>query len=243
MACHEKNSGIYGYRRMTLHIRRSLQQDYNEKRIYRLMREELEISSTIRRKKKKYYKTKEEYSAENRLNRHFSSSYPGEKVLTDITEFSYGDQKKLYLCGMFDLFDRSLLSYCFSGRANTAFVLEALQEAYEKERKIHLLHSDRGSQFTSHRFRKKLEEQGTLHSMSRAGKCIDNGPMEGFWGNMKVEKYHLKKYETLEELQRDLEEYIRFYHEERMQKNLGGRTPLEYKENWLQLNVDNSTVY
>lgn len=118
------------------------------------------IEMVRRRKKKKYYKTKEEYSAENRLNRDFTSSAPGEKVLTDITEFSYGDQEKLYLCGMFDLFDRSLLSYCFSERANTTFVLEALEEAYEKERKIHLVHSDRGSQFTSHLFRKKLEEQG-----------------------------------------------------------------------------------
>lgn len=54
--------------------------------------------------------------------------------------------------------------------------------------------------------------------MSRVGKCIDNGPMEGLFGNIKVEKYYLKKYKTLSELEKDISEYIKFYNEERLQK-------------------------
>ena len=66
--------------------------------------------------------------------------------------------------------------------------------------------------------------------MSRAGKCIDNGPMERFFGIIKVEKYYLNKYTTLGDLKNDIKEYIMFYNEERLQKNLGNRSPLEYRK-------------
>ncbi|MBS5038684.1 MAG: integrase core domain-containing protein, partial [Fusobacterium sp.] len=68
------------------------------------------------------------------------------------------------------------------------------------------------------------------HSMSRAGKCIDNGPMEGFFGTIKVEKYYLNKYTTLDDLKNEIKEYIRFYNEERLQRNLGNRSLLEYRK-------------
>lgn len=92
------------------------------------------------------------------------------------------------------------------------------------------MHTDRGSQFTSSQYKKALKNLGITHSMSRAGKCIDNGPMEGFFGTIKVEKYYLNKYTTLDDLKNDIKEYIRFYNEERLQKNLGNRSPLEYRK-------------
>jgi putative transposase len=67
------------------------------------------------------------------------------------------------------------------------------------------------------------------HSMSRVGKCIDNRPMESFWGALKCEKYYLHKYETFEELLKAIEEYIYFYNNERYQERLNGLSPLEYK--------------
>ena len=80
------------------------------------------------------------------------------------------------------------------------------------------------------RYRSALEKLNITHSMSRVGKCIDNGPMEGLFGNIKVEKYYLKKYKTLSELEKDISEYIKFYNEERLQKNLGNRSPIEYRK-------------
>lgn len=53
--------------------------------------------------------------------------------------------------------------------------------------------------------------------MSRVGRCIDNGPMEDFWGSLKSKSYYLKKFETYEEL--DIKEYINFYNTKRLQKN------------------------
>lgn len=134
------------------------------------------------------------------------------------------------MCTTFDLFDKSILSYELSHTANTELVIKTLENSYSRagtpER---LVHSDRGSQFTSLEYRDKLKELGITHSMSRVGKCIDNGPMEGFFGNLKCEKYHLKKYDTLLELEKDIHEYIWFYNNERLQKHLNSLNPLEYR--------------
>lgn len=94
-----------------------------------------------------------------------------------------------------------------------------------------LLHSDRGFQYTSPAYKRKFDKAEMIQSMSRVGRCIDNGPMEAFWGTLKSEKYYLNKYSTFEELKIDIEEYIKFYHYERLQKRLNGLSPLEYRPN------------
>ena len=86
-----------------------------------------------------------------------------------------------------------------------------------------LLHSDRGYQYTSKGFKVKLDKT----SMSKVGRYIDNGPMEGFWGSLKSESYYLKKFETYEEL--DIKEYINFYNTKRLQKKLNSLSTLEYR--------------
>lgn len=75
-----------------------------------------------------------------------------------------------------------------------------------------------------------LEEAEMIRSMSRVGKCIDNGPMEGFWGIIKTEMYYLNKFETYEELEKAIEEYIYFYNYKRYQERLNCMTPMEYHE-------------
>ena len=78
-------------------------------------------------------------------------------------------------------------------------------------------------------FKGKIEEAGMTQSMSRVGKCIDNGPMEGFFGTLKAEMFYGKKFRTLEELREKIVEYIIFYNEKRFQKRLRCMTPLEYR--------------
>lgn len=230
---------IYGFRRMTMNINYRTNKKYNLKRIYRLMKDELKISSVIRRKKNRYIKSSAEYKAENILNREFSAEISQQKVLTDITEFKYGINEKIYMCATFDLYDKSILSYSLSNKANTELVLKVLENSYTKViPKNAVLHSDRGTQFTSLEYKEALEKLGITHSMSRFGKCIDNGPMEGFLGNIKSEKYYLKKYSTLDELETDISNYITFYNEDRLQKNLGCLSPLKYREH-NKINVDN----
>lgn len=96
-----------------------------------------------------------------------------------------------------------------------------------------LFHSDRGFQYTSKGFKLKLDSISAIQSMSRVGRCIDNGPMEGFWGIIKSEMYYLKNFHTFDELKLEIDNYIEFYNNRRLQKKLKGLTPIEYREQTL----------
>jgi len=91
-----------------------------------------------------------------------------------------------------------------------------------------MLHSDRGFQYTSLRFKTLFADKLT-QSMSRVGRCIDNGPMEAFWGTLKCERYYLHTYSTFEELKKDIDAYIYFYNNERLQAKLNGLSPMEFR--------------
>jgi putative transposase len=226
---HEKVDGIYGYRRMTMNLVRSLSKPINHKRVYRLMKI-TKIQSVIRRKRKKYKPSTPQHVAENVLNRNFIADRPNEKWLTDVTEMKYGVSQKAYLSAILDLHDGSIVSYVLGKSNNNPLVFKTLDLSLEANPgATPLLHSDRGFQYTSPAFKRKIEKAEIVQSMSRVGRCIDNGPMEAFWGTLKCEKYYLNKYSTFEELKKDIEEYIKFYNHERLQKRLNGLSPLEYR--------------
>jgi hypothetical protein len=90
-----------------------------------------------------------------------------------------------------------------------------------------LFHSDRGFQYTNRVFHHKLEQKGITQSMSRVGCCIDNGPMEGFWGILKREMYYGKRFSSKQELMCAIKTYIHYYNHKRVQRNLGVLTPME----------------
>jgi putative transposase len=188
------------------------------------------IQSVIRRKKPKYQRSNPQHIAENLLNREFTAEKPNEKWVTDVTEFKYGSSRKAYLSAILDLYDGSIVSYVLGHSNNNKLVFQTLDEAMNQLDGEHpLIHSDRGFQYTSHGFKRRLDQIGMTHSMSRVGKCIDNGPMESFWGTLKCEKYYLHKYETFEELRKAIDEYIFFYNHERYQEKLNGLSPIEYR--------------
>ena len=84
-----------------------------------------------------------------------------------------------------------------------------------------LIHSDRGFQYTSHLFRRFINDKQLIHSIARVGKCIDNGPMANFGDIIKVKMYRLRSYETFEKLESDIRHYIEFYNTERVPLNMG----------------------
>jgi putative transposase len=222
--------GILGYRRMTMFINKLNQKSFSKGYIHRLMRF-LGISARIRRKKVNRTRVKPKYTKENILARDFTSNAPNEKWLTDVTEFSIpGDSRKLYLSPIMDLYDNSIIEYELSFKNNNQLVFKMFDRATNKYPKAKpIFHSDRGFQYTSNIFKSKIEEAGMIQSMSRVGKCIDNGPMEGFFGTLKTEMFYGKKFKTLEELREKIIEYIKFYNEGRFQKRLGCMAPLEYR--------------
>lgn len=226
---YEKVERIFGYRQLTLHLRRQMDKPINAKRVYRLMRLE-GIQSVIRRKRKKYVGSTPQQVAENVLNRNFEAEAPNQKWVTDVTEFKYGNGKKAYLSAIKDLYDKSIVAYVLGHSNNNLLVFETLESALQTTPKSQaLLHSDRGFQYTSLAFKEMLDDAKLTQSMSRVGCCIDNGPMESFWGTLKCEKYYLHTYRTFEALQKDIDDYIEFYNNERLQAKLNGLSPVEFR--------------
>ena len=167
--------------------------------------------------------------AENVLNRDFEALTPNSKWLTDVTEFKYyidGVKHKLYLSAIIDLYDNRIVSHVVGNHNNNVIVFETFDKAIESQPNAHpIFHSDRGFQYTNRTFHKKLMDAGMIQSMSRVGKCLDNGPMEGFWGILKREKYYGKRFTDRQSLLDMINEYIDYYNYERLQRKLGVVTP------------------
>ena len=186
------------------------------------------------KKKYNYTPSTPEVTAENVLNRDFHADAPNEKWLTDVTEFKYYvgvEVKKLYLSAILDLYDRRIVAYKIGSSNNNQLVFETFDEAVTLNPNAHpLFHSDRGFQYTNKTFQNKLMKAGMRQSMSRVGRCIDNGPMEGYWGILKSEMYYLKKFTSQEELTNAIKEYILFYNTRRYQLKLKCMTPMEFHD-------------
>lgn len=215
---------------MTIKLNREHNLTLNYKRIYRLMKI-LHIQSVCRKKRKTYIHSTPETTAENILNREFSANNFGEKWLTDVTEMKYGIGGKAYLSAILDLGDKSIVAFVLGHSNNNELVFKTFDIAHEEYPDASpLFHSDRGFQYTSKRFYKKLVGAGMTQSMSRVSRCIDNGPMEAFWGMMKSEMYYLKKFSSYDDLEDAISEYIEYYNNYRYQKRLNCMTPLEYRQ-------------
>ena len=232
---YEESNGVLGYRQMNIVINREksdeLPHSVNVKRVRRIMRI-LGLKSVIRRKRPDYVKSTPEITAENVLKRDFKATVPFEKWLTDVTEFKYyvgTEVRKLYLSAILDLYDRRIIAYKIGDSNNNELVFTTFDEArslYPNAKPI--FHSDRGFQYTNKVFHQKLLDAGMTQSMSRVGRCLDNAPMEGWWGILKSEMYYLKRFTSRESLVSSIEDYIHFYNTRRYQKRLNCMTPCEY---------------
>lgn len=235
---------ILGYRRMTMWINRLNGTNFSPNRIHRIMKA-ADVHSAIRKKlpekteedfglaSKMQKNFSEEVQEENVLQRRFSASAPNEKWATDVTEFCWhqdGVCHKIYLSVILDLYDRSVVSGVISRRNDNRLVLKTLDRAVESNPDARpLFHSDRSLQYTGTVFREKLQELGMEQSVSRGGRCIDNGPVEGFWGIIKSEMYYLRSFRSERSLRRAIKKYIRFYNYERFQERFGGCAPMEIR--------------
>ena len=138
------------------------------------------------------------------------------------------------MSAILDLYDRRIVSYVISDSNNNALVFDTFDKAITWNPNAHpLCHSDRGYQYTSRTFHAKLETAGMTQSMSRVAKCIDNGPMEGFWGIIKRERYYGKRFTSRTALVGMIESYMEYYNNRRLQRNLGVLTPMEKHEQYI----------
>lgn len=228
-----------GYRRLNDHLRHDHKIYVNDKRVLRICREK-GIQSDIKRKRRWYSRRKspKHHIAENVLNREFHAERPNRKWVSDITELRWYEgsmEHKLYLCAIMDLYDRRIVEYEIQDRNDNILVFKPFDRAVKAHPEAHpLFHSDRGFQYTSTVFRKKLKETGMTQSMSRVGHCTDNGVMEGFWGILKRERYYGRRYSTRRQLERMIKGYIHYYNTKRVQRKLGVMTPMEKYNQYME---------
>lgn len=229
-----------GYRRIRDDLYRYYNINVNDKRILRICRV-LQIKSTIKYKNNgcTIQNQHPTYTTENILNRNFKADAPDEKWLTDVSEFHYyvnGEKHRLYLSAILDLYDRRIVAYTIGDSNNTELVYNMFDFAVKNNPKAHpIFHSDRGYQYTNRTFHSKLVAAGMTQSMSRIARCIDNGPMEGFWGIIKRERYYGKKFNSRKELVDMIENYMDYYNNSRLQRKLGVLTPFEKHEEFLKV--------
>lgn len=226
-----------GYRRIRDEPDRYHDLHVNDKRVLRINRA-LHIQSTIKFRKHGCTRSaaSPQHVAKNHLNRKFYADAPNMKWLTDVTELKYyvgTEVHKLYLSAIPDLCDRPIVSYVIRDRNDNKPVFDTFDAAVAAEPEAHpLFHSDRGFQYTNAAFHQKLQTAKMKQSMSRVAHCLDNGPMEGFWGILKREMYYGHKFASRDLLVQAVSDYIFFYNHHRLQCNLSVMTPLEFHQHF-----------
>jgi transposase InsO family protein len=172
--------------------------------------------------------------AENILGQQFKVAAPNKVWVSDIT-YVPTDEGWLYVAGHKDIFTGTIVGYAMGERLTKNLVNQSLIGAVTVKRPSQGLihHSDRGSQYCSHEYRNLLDNFGLIASMSRKGNCFDNAPMESFWGTLKQELVHHRRYRTRQEAIGDITEYIEiFYNRQRRQARLGFLSPVVYERRY-----------
>lgn len=227
------HKGRFGYRRICLELRNNGHL-INHKTVFRLMKK-IGISSIIRKKRYVSYRGQQGKIAPNLLQRNFKAEKPNQKWATDITEFRVRDNK-LYLSPIIDLFNGEIISYTLADNPNLKQVVDMIEKCNrKKEDEVVILHSDQGWQYQMSTYQLTLKMNNIIPSMSRKGNCLDNAIIENFFGTLKSELYYLKKYQSIQELKTDIQEYIDYYNKDRIRINLNGMSPIKYRAHSLIL--------
>ncbi len=223
-----ENKRRYGYRRITLELHN---RGYciNHKTVQRLMRK-CGLKCEIRKKKYRSYKGTVGKIAPNKLERNFKTDKPNQKWVTDVTEFAIKDQK-VYLSPILDLYNGEIISYNISLRPTFNQIMDMLDKAFSKipDNSRIILHSDQGWQYQMKRYQTRLKEKGIIQSMSRKGNCLDNSVMENFFGILKTEMFYKFKFNSVEHLISEIENYIDYYNNKRIKCKLKGLSPVQYR--------------
>lgn len=234
-AAHKRTRETYGPER----LQQDLVSHGIDISIYKVKRIRKKLGIRCKQKKKFKATTDSNHSlpvAVNLLNQKFEASAPNQVWLTDLT-YIPTQEGWLYLAGHKDVFTGEIVGYAMGPRMTKSLVSQSLFSAVARKRPgrglIH--HSDRGSQYCSKSYQKLLKQFGMLPSMSRKGNCHDNAPMESFWGTLKQELVHHRKYSTRQSAINEIREYIEiFYNRQRCQKRLHFLSPAAFEQHFFR---------
>jgi transposase InsO family protein len=229
-----------GARQIKMTLENEFDIKYNLKRIRRIMKK-YDITCPYRKAnpyRRMMKATKEHTVLPNLLNREFKQGIPGKVLLTDISYLFFRNGQKAYLSTILDASTNEVLSYNVSKSLKIDIVTTTIDILLKSNNfalhKDVLIHSDQGVHYTSPIFQSKLKENKLGQSMSRRGNCWDNAPQESFFGHLKDEA-NIKACATLEELIKEIDEYMNYYNNYRYQWNLKKMTPVQYRNHLLKI--------
>ena len=171
---------------------------------------------------------------ERKINekRNFEATSVNQKWTTDVSEFKIVAEK-LYLSPIMDIYNREIVGFDISDTPNLFQIYRMLDMAFEKFNNLEglIFHSDQGWQYQHFSYHKRLEEKGIFQSMSRKGNCLDNSPMENFFGKMKNEMFYgfENTFESLDNLKQAMIDYIHYHNNFRITVKGKGLTPLQIR--------------
>ena len=169
--------------------------------------------------------------APNVLNREFATDSPNKAWVGDVT-FVWTRQGWIYLAVLLDLYSRKVVGWSMGNRNNSTLVIDCLEMAIQHRQppKGIVHHTDRGSTYTSEKYRAMLQDNGMISSMSRKGNCWDNAVSESFFGNLKNELTYWKEYQSRDQARADIFKYIEvFYNRQRLHQTLDYVSPTDYE--------------
>lgn len=221
---------LYGYRRVHAELR-SQGVYCNKKRVFRLMKE----NNIAAKKRKKFKRTTNSnhsnYISPNLLNQNFNVNSPNKVWVSDITYISTYEGW-LYLAVVLDLYSRKVVGWSMSNRMTSQIVIDSLNHAImdRKPETGLIFHSDRGSQYASHDFRRVLKNNELVQSMSGKGNCFDNAVAESFFHTLKTELVYWERYKTRNDAKYSIFRFIEgFYNKRRRHSYLNYLSPFQYE--------------
>ena len=230
----DKGKGKWGFR--TMQMRLSDEQiAMNHKKIIRIMKK-YHLFTKIRRRnpyKMIMKKSLEHRTFENKLNREFEQNIPHKVFCTDITYIPF-NYRSAYLSAVKDIATGEIMAWNLEKHLEMGLVIKTIDKLKESMPSLKeiMVHSDQGFHYTNPAYIQKVEESEMIQSMSRKGNCIDNAPIESFFGHLK-DDVDYKRCRTFEELNLTIEEYMRYYNNQRRQWELKKMTPVEYRNHLL----------
>lgn len=200
--------------------------------VSRLM-SEMGLRSVRMTAKKEYLKLREPERKKNLLQQQFTADQPNQRWVSDVSCFKLRDHY-LYVCVIIDLFSRKVIAYKISKKNSTQLITAAFKMAYEERNPPAglIFHSDRGAQYTSHRFQKLLHEHNVTQSFSRPGEPHDNAVAESFFASLKKEELYRRNITSDRAFQASVASYIEFYNTKRPHRTLKNLTPCQMEENF-----------
>lgn len=212
----------------------------NHKKIQRIMRK-YELRTLVRKRnpyRQMMKKNLEHRIFPNKLQRNFNQDTPARFFCTDITYIAF-KMSFAYLSVVKDIASGEVVSWDMSLKLDIKFVVKTIEDMDQISCEGAIIHSDQGFHYTSPSYIKAVKNLSMIQSMSAKGKCIDNAPIESFFGHMKDELDY-KFCKTFAELRLRINEYMRYYNHRRKQWTRNRMTPVEYRNHLSEQRVKGS---